>query len=70
MIILTKTGKKIAESIYERHNVIAAMLIAIGVKEETAYTDACKIEHDISDETFECIKNHYAQHHKKSKGKL
>lgn len=69
-ITLTETGKKIAESIYERHNVIAAMLIAIGVKEETAYTDACKIEHDISDETFECIKNHYAQHHKKLKGKL
>ena len=43
---------------------IAAMLIAIGVKEETAYADACKLEHDLSDETFECIKKHYVQHYK------
>ena len=40
------------------------MLIAIGVKEETAYADACKLEHDLSDETFECIKKHYVQHYK------
>ena len=63
-ITLTDSGKEIAENIYERHNVIAAMLIAIGVKEETAYADACKLEHDLSDETFECIKKHYVQHYK------
>ena len=55
----TDTGRTIAERIYERHNVIAAMLIGIGVSEETAYSDACKIEHDLSDETFECVKAHF-----------
>ena len=63
-ITLTDSGKEIAENIYERHNVIAAMLIAIGIKEETSYADACKLEHDLSDETFECIKKHYVQHYK------
>ena len=58
-ITLTDTGRTIAERIYERHNVIAAMLIGIGVSEETAYSDACKIEHDLSDETFECVKAHF-----------
>ncbi|GFI62041.1 transcriptional regulator MntR [Clostridiales bacterium] len=58
-IFLTDSGREVAERIYERHNVIAKMLIDIGVQEETAYSDACKIEHDISNETFSCIKKHY-----------
>ena len=57
-ISLTKEGLEVAESIYERHEVIAHMLMAIGVPEETAYQDACKIEHDLSPITFEKIKEH------------
>lgn len=55
-ISLTAKGKKIAERVYERHNVIARALIALGVDEETAYEDSCKIEHDISQQSFERIK--------------
>lgn len=57
-ISLKAKGLKIAETIYERHTVLTEMLIKIGVSEKTAAEDACKIEHDISSETFECIKNH------------
>lgn len=53
--LLTK-GKEIAERIYERHTVLTEILIKIGVSPETASEDACKIEHDISVETFNCIK--------------
>lgn len=55
-ISLTAKGKKIAERVYERHNVIARALIALGVDEEIAYEDSCKIEHDISQQSFEKIK--------------
>ena len=55
-IFLTDKGLKIAESIYERHQVIAKALMTIGVDEKTAYEDSCKIEHDISRQTFEKIK--------------
>ena len=58
-ISLTEKGRKIAERMYERHEIIAKILIALGVDEETAYTDSCKIEHDISDKSFECMKKHY-----------
>ncbi len=57
-ISLTEKGLKIAEGVYERHQVIASALIAIGVDEKTAYEDSCKIEHDISDETFEKLKEY------------
>lgn len=63
-ITLTEKGEKIAERIYERHQVIAKALIALGVDEATAYEDSCKIEHDISDLSFEKIKEHLAQHSK------
>ncbi|MDO4198346.1 MAG: metal-dependent transcriptional regulator [Erysipelotrichaceae bacterium] len=53
---LTAKGKKIATKIYERHNVLSEFLMGLGVKEKTAIEDACKIEHDISDETFKAIK--------------
>lgn len=58
-IVLTKKGKDIAERIYERHNVIAGFLMQLGTSEETAFKDSCKIEHDISEESFLLIKEQY-----------
>ena len=55
---LTETGKDIAEKIYERHTFLSKFLMAIGVSEETAAEDACKIEHVISDEAFDAMKRH------------
>ncbi len=55
-IDLTEKGMEIAKRIYEKHKIIAQALIAIGVSEKTAYEDSCKIEHDISNETFEKLK--------------
>ncbi len=60
-ITLTETGKAVAEQIYERHKLLSELLIHIGVSKETALKDACKIEHDISDETFEALKNFAAE---------
>ena len=57
-ISLSDKGLAIAEKIYERHVVLSRALISLGVDEETALADACKIEHDISDSTFEAIKAH------------
>ena len=57
-LILTKAGHNVAEKIYERHTVLTNMLIRLGVDPDTAMEDACKIEHVISDATFEAIKNH------------
>ncbi len=57
-ITLTALGREIAEKIYERHTILTKCLIALGVSEGTAAEDACKIEHDISDETFSAIKRH------------
>lgn len=51
-ISLTEQGLEIANKIYEKHLVISEALMKIGVSSETAYKDACKIEHDISEETF------------------
>jgi Mn-dependent DtxR family transcriptional regulator len=59
LIELTDTGLKIAEKIYNRHKVIANFLISIGVTEKVAYADACKMEHDISAETFKALLNHF-----------
>ena len=58
-ITLTDKGKEIATRVYERHQLIAKILIALGVNEETAYEDSCKIEHDLSQESFEKIKAYY-----------
>ena len=55
-ITLTESGKKRAESVLERHTILADLLISIGVNEETAREDACKVEHDLSEESFEAIK--------------
>lgn len=55
-ITLTEKGLEVAEMVYERHQIIAKALMALGVDEKTAYDDSCKIEHDISRQSFEKIK--------------
>ena len=59
-LLLTETGRATAEKIYERHVMLTRFLTALGVDEKTAAEDACKIEHDISDASFETIKKHVA----------
>lgn len=58
LLSLTEAGLKIAETIYERHTVLTDLLIKLGVSPETAAEDACRIEHVISSETFEKLKEH------------
>ena len=58
-IYLTDSGKEIAEMIYERHELLTDFLVKLGVNPEVAAEDACRIEHDISDETFRAVKNAY-----------
>ncbi|MBQ8231544.1 MAG: metal-dependent transcriptional regulator [Lachnospiraceae bacterium] len=57
-IYLTESGRKIAEMIFERHELLTAWLIRLGVEPAIASEDACKIEHVISSESFEAIKKH------------
>lgn len=57
-ITLTAQGREVAEKIYERHTLLASVLSSLGVSEETARADACRIEHHLSDESFACIKAH------------
>ena len=64
-LTLTESGKAIAEKIFERHTVMTQLLMRLGVSEETATADACKLEHAISDESFEAIKRHMADHMEK-----
>lgn len=59
---LTDTGGEIANRIYSRHQLLTRFFVALGVSEETAAVDACKIEHDLSDETFQKIKEHALQY--------
>lgn len=61
-ITLTKKGLEIAKKIYERHTILTKGFILLGVDEETAERDACKIEHDLSDITFEKIKERVEKH--------
>ncbi|MBR5447001.1 MAG: metal-dependent transcriptional regulator [Clostridia bacterium] len=58
---LTEEGREVAEKMYERHRMLTSFLISIGVDEETASEDACKIEHVISDKSFEAIKKHLSE---------
>lgn len=58
-ILLTEEGEEIARKIYERHVLLTKLFRSIGVSEEVASEDACRVEHYISDETFECLRNHY-----------
>ena len=62
-ITLTEEGLTIALHIYERHVILTKMFINLGVDPELAQRDACKIEHDLSDETFAAIKHHYEDEH-------
>lgn len=57
-ISLTGKGLEVATRVYERHQLIAKALMALGVSESTAYEDSCKLEHGLSDESFEKIKEH------------
>ena len=57
-LTLTDAGLEVAEKMYQRHIILSQMLMKLGVSEETAVQDACKIEHDISDESFNAIKKH------------
>jgi len=61
-ILLTEIGRETAEKILSRHTILTEMLVKLGVSRETASADACKMEHVISDETFEAIKNHMTQY--------
>ncbi len=58
-IIFTEHGKDIAEKIYNKHLLLAKMFRSIGVSENTADSDACLLEHSISDETYECLSRFY-----------
>lgn len=60
-ITLTSAGLDVAKKIYERHTVLTEFLVRLGVNSKTAAEDACKIEHDISDESFNAIKAHFPQ---------
>ena len=57
-IVLTEEGKKLASDTYERHTLISQWLVELGVSPETASADACRIEHDLSQESFDALKRH------------
>ena len=61
-LTLTESGLEIAKKVYERHTILTAILTRLGVPAGVAAEDACKIEHVISDETFEAIKLHMSEH--------
>ena len=63
-IRMTPKGEAFAEQLYERHTVLTNMLMALGVDEETATEDACRIEHVISDKSFTAVKKHYLDYKK------
>ncbi len=65
-ISLTDAGVTVAEKIYERHTLLTRLLVNLGVPPETAAEDACKLEHAISDESFEAIKAHLQTYGKKT----
>ncbi|MBR3646478.1 MAG: metal-dependent transcriptional regulator [Lachnospiraceae bacterium] len=62
-ISLTQSGKKIAERVYERHTILSELLINLGVNQKVALEDACKIEHFLSEESFNAIKRHIKTQH-------
>ena len=61
-ITLTESGRDVAERIYTRHRALTAFFIALGVDKEVAAADACKVEHDLSEETFQKLCEHAEQH--------
>lgn len=62
---LTEAGKILSKRIYERHTVLSQLFIRLGVDEKVASEDACRVEHYISDETFDAIKRHMEKYSKK-----
>ena len=64
-ITITESGLKIAEKIYARHNTLTELFVRLGVPEDIAAEDACKIEHDISSETFDALCRHLETYTKK-----
>ena len=62
-ISLTEKGREIAERVYERHTLFTNLLVGLGVDEDTAMADACRIEHVVSEETFQAIKRHVQEKH-------
>lgn len=60
-IHLLPSGREIAERIYERHRILSDFFVYLGVPEDVASADACKVEHDLSPETFQKIKEHVAK---------
>lgn len=58
-ITLTEKGLEVAEHIYDRHNILSEFFMFLGVSRDHATEDACKIEHDLSDETYSVLKAHY-----------
>ena len=62
MIVLLEPGLEIAERMYERHRLLTELLIGLGVSPETAREDACKVEHDLSVESFDAIRKHAQQY--------
>lgn len=68
-ITVTEKGMEIADKIYTRHKKLTDFFVVLGVNEEVAEDDACKIEHDLSDETFEAICNHIEKFSKANKSK-
>ena len=63
LITLTDTGREIATRIYSRHRLLTKVLEEIGIDSKKAEDEACKIEHDLSDETFDAIRRHYREKH-------
>ena len=63
-ITMTAKGEQFAKDLYERHTVLANMLMALGIDEETATEDACRIEHVISEKSFAAVKKHYLNYKK------
>ena len=66
---LTEKGLRIAQSMYERHNLLTDCLVSLGVSRESAVEDACRIEHVISAETFEALKKHALEFAKQRNGR-
>ncbi len=61
-LVLTPKGRSVAEKVYDRHKTLTSLLIKLGVEKDTAEKDACKVEHDLSDETFDLLKKHLEKH--------
>lgn len=61
-IKLTPAGRKIGEDTCQKHEIIGSILVSLGVDEQIAYEDSCRIEHVISDESFNALKKHYSEH--------